>query len=434
MRILSQREAFAFRFISMSDEDYEQHAAHVDRMLTDLKRQGLETRTMPGLGHVAANGRAHWTPERRRQHQELIRHFYDKMQASGVPQEGKAIVMGGLGGAGKGHAQSQPHIPLDMDRYFTLNPDDVKEEMARRGMIPQTDHLSPMEASGLAHEEASDLTKRIAMLAYRQKRNVNWDITMSSPGSVAKRINAMRKLGYNQIDGAFVDADPATARARVKQRHRKDEEPFRDAGQGIGGRWVPEEMTKDNLPTEGSGKLSKNAEVFDRLRPMFDNTLDIDSTGPVPQVRNQHGFRWKGGFPTWQPTGENTLMAKRIAWMLRGSPEGSVKDLLDQYRQGQIEYMQLVEQLASFDYSDPTIDQSATSWAETYDRGEQEPDDDSFFWVEAAVDDGTLSPDQVDEIIDAIDQYHTQQGDPDFVVDDDYDEDYDEGDDDEGDW
>ena len=36
-----------------------------------------------------------------------------------------------------------------------INPDDIKEELAQRGMVPEIDGLSPMEATDLVHEESS---------------------------------------------------------------------------------------------------------------------------------------------------------------------------------------------------------------------------------------------------------------------------------------
>lgn len=79
----------------------------------------------------------------------------------------------------------------------------------------------------------------MAARAYHDRRNLLWDITMSSPGSVAARVNAMRKAGYGQLDAAFVDADPQLARRHVESRHRKGEEDFREKGEGDGGRYVP---------------------------------------------------------------------------------------------------------------------------------------------------------------------------------------------------
>ena len=77
---------------------------------------------------------------------------------------------GGLGGAGKTTILTE-HADIDLTQYLMINPDNIKEEMARRGMIPDIDGLSPMEASDLAHEESSYLAKRLARRADAEGKN-----------------------------------------------------------------------------------------------------------------------------------------------------------------------------------------------------------------------------------------------------------------------
>ena len=91
-----------------------------------------------------------------------------------------AIIAGGLGGAGKDNSISQGTANIDLSKYLMINPDNIKEEMARAGMIPEVDSLSPMEASDLVHEESSTIAKRMARRAYAEGKNLIWDITMSS--------------------------------------------------------------------------------------------------------------------------------------------------------------------------------------------------------------------------------------------------------------
>ena len=73
----------------------------------------------------------------------------------------------------------QQHAGIDWSQYLMINPDDIKEEMARRGMIPEIDGLSPMEASELVHEESSYLASQLAIRAQADGKNLIWDITMS---------------------------------------------------------------------------------------------------------------------------------------------------------------------------------------------------------------------------------------------------------------
>ena len=114
----------------------------------------------------------------------------------------KAIIAGGLGGAGKTTVLTE-HANIDLSQYLMINPDDIKAEMARRGMIPEVKGLSPMEAADLVHEESSYLALRLALRAQRDGKNVIWDITMSTKKGAEGRIDDLRSAGYNEIDGTL---------------------------------------------------------------------------------------------------------------------------------------------------------------------------------------------------------------------------------------
>ncbi|MEV0997371.1 zeta toxin family protein [Nonomuraea sp. NPDC050202] len=71
--------------------------------------------------------------------------------------------------------------------------------------LAEVSGLSPMEASGLVHEESSHVAKQIAGRALEEGKDVLWDITMASPSSVESRVDALRAAGYRQVDAVFVD-------------------------------------------------------------------------------------------------------------------------------------------------------------------------------------------------------------------------------------
>jgi hypothetical protein len=48
-------------------------------------------------------------------------------------------------------------LGIEKGKFITINPDDIKELMVQRGMVPQYDGLTPMEASTFIHEESSDI-------------------------------------------------------------------------------------------------------------------------------------------------------------------------------------------------------------------------------------------------------------------------------------
>jgi len=145
--------------------------------------------------------------------------------------------------------------------------------MGKRGLIPEVEGLSPMEASDLVHEESSAVAKQLARKALSDGRNVVWDITMSSPESTARRIGDLRAAGYS-ITGIFVDIPVETSVRRADARHREGHEDYR-AGIGLGGRYVPPEVIRAQADDEWG---SQNRRTFETVRPQFDQWSRYDNS------------------------------------------------------------------------------------------------------------------------------------------------------------
>jgi predicted ABC-type ATPase len=211
--------------------------------------------------------------------------------ASGVACEYKAVVAGGLGGAGKTTVLGR-HAVINLTEYLVINPDDIKEQMARRGLIPHVEGLSPMEASDLVHEESSVIAKRLAHRAYAAGKNLVWAVTMSTGNSTMKRIEALRSAGYAQVHGVFVDIPVEVSVRRADTRHREGHDAYL-TGNGLGGRYVAAEVIRSRADEEWG---SKNRRNFDQVKDRFDawlvyhNSLDyedpvvIDSGGAHDSV------------------------------------------------------------------------------------------------------------------------------------------------------
>ncbi|MGH3225211.1 MAG: zeta toxin family protein [Streptosporangiaceae bacterium] len=268
---------------SLTDREWAEHITEVRDGLSKAYEQNLNTDcayTINGAGEV-------WLEERDRLHDSIIEDLYAR--AADVPCDFKAIVAGGLGGAGKTTVLTQ-HAGIDLSQYLMINPDSMKEEMARRGMIPEVDGLSPMEASELAHEESSYLASQLALRAQADGKNLIWDITMSSEGSTLKRINELSSASYNRIDGLFVEIPVETSLKRIESRHREGHDQYR-AGNGLGGRYVPPEVTKSQEDPEWG---SKNMRTFDAVRHRFNgwsiynNSVDEGRPVLVEESRNRH--------------------------------------------------------------------------------------------------------------------------------------------------
>jgi len=255
----------------LTDAEYAEHVTEVRERLDKARADGLSTDQQ----HTIDPAREVWSDEREALQDSIIEDLYTR--ASDVPCERRAIMAGGLPGAGKSTILDG-HAGIDRSQYLTINPDKIKEEMASRDMIPCVDGLSPMEASDLVHEESSHVAKRLARRAQSDGKNVIWDITMSSQTSTQWRIDTLRTAGYVRIEGIFVDIPVETSVTRANGRHREGHDDYR-AGEGLGGRFVPAEMIRAQTDPECG---SRNRNTFEEVKHQFDTWYRFDNSGSAP--------------------------------------------------------------------------------------------------------------------------------------------------------
>lgn len=250
-----------------TEAEHAEHVADVRMRLDAARKAGLATH----LTHTVDRRHEVWTRERRLIQDDLIDSIY--AEASTVPSDHSAIVTGGLAGAGKTTVLAE-QAGIDRSHYLVINPDLIKEEMAKRGLVPAVEGLTPMEASELVHEESSDIAKRLAHRAQAEGKNLIWDITMSRVSSAEERIVSLRASGYNKIDGIFVDIPVDVSQRRADSRHREGHDQFR-AGSGLGGRFVPEQLI---LAQADEGWGSKNRSNFEVVKHRFDSWAHYDNS------------------------------------------------------------------------------------------------------------------------------------------------------------
>ena len=240
------------------------------------KDAGLETHKT----HTVKKGDAvGYTPERQRLHAEIVDEIWAGQNGDAVPTEGKGLFTGGLGGAGKGTVLKSKTAGIDKTKYITVNPDDIKEILAKRGEVPVLEGVSPMEASTLIHEESSDVAALLAARAVAEKKNIIYDITMASESSVSKRITGLEAAGYTQIDVIFVDIPPEKSVERAMGRYRAGMERHRN-GEGAGGRYVPPSYI---MGAKGDGAWSStNRGVFEAMKTRYDNWSVYDTSADAP--------------------------------------------------------------------------------------------------------------------------------------------------------
>jgi predicted kinase len=251
----------------LSDAEYAEHVTKVKEALDKARADGLATEQQ----HTTDPDHEQWTEDRAVKQDAIIADLYGA--ARDVPCEGRAILAGGLPGAGKTTVLEQ-HAGVDCSRYLTINPDEIKNEMAKRGMIPEVAGLTPMEASDLVHEESSDVAKQLALRATATGKNIIWDITMSSRESTEKRINDLRAAGYSRVEGIFIDIPVDVGIHRSEARHREGHDSYR-AGHGPGGRFVPAEVIRSQADPEWG---SRNRRTFEQVKPHLDAWLRCDNS------------------------------------------------------------------------------------------------------------------------------------------------------------
>jgi len=255
----------------LTDAEHAEHVAEVQARLAGAR----ETRLATQFRHTIDPGREVWSGQRRMLHDQIINDCH--AAARRVPCQRRAIVAGGLPGAGKTTVLGD-YSGIDVSQYLVINPDCIKAELATRGLIPGVDGLTPMEAVELVHEESSHIAKRLARKAAAEGRNVIWDITLSKAESASRRIESLRCGGYTVVAGLFVDSPVDISASRADARYRDGHDAYR-AGVGLGGRFVAEEVIRAQADSAWG---SRNRANFEALKLRFDSWSIYDNSGQEP--------------------------------------------------------------------------------------------------------------------------------------------------------
>jgi predicted ABC-type ATPase len=257
----------------LTDAEYAEHVREVRERLDQAREQDLATDEM-----TRDRDEEIWPRQRAAFHTTIVNDLYGR--AANVPTEHQAIIAGGLPGAGKSTVLER-YAEIDRSQFLTIDPDQIKMEMAKRDLIPYVEGLSPMEASDLVHEESSHIAKRIAHRAQADGKNVIWDITMSSRETTEQRIDDLRLTGYTRIECIFVDISLSISEKRAEVRHRIGHNEYR-AGKGEGGRLIPEDLIRRCADPDWG---SVNRRTFEEVKRKFDNwevyDNSVDGRAPV---------------------------------------------------------------------------------------------------------------------------------------------------------
>jgi predicted ABC-type ATPase len=300
----------------------EAREAFVTQSLNDARAQGLETKDRFGDPSRPSG----YTAEREAQQNAILQRLYQ--EASGVPNNRQALMSGGLGGAGKTYVLEN-HPDIAQDQYLTINADELKDELIKAGMAPDVPGLTPLEMAGLIHEESSDMSLRLAELAHRDGKNLIWDITMGSQGSVASRLAKLRENNYT-VKGIFVSIPAEKSVESAMQRWRDGLERF-NAGEGLGGRYVPPDIIRSAADVQNARARSRNEDTFTQMRAQMDDweLWDNSQRNPDPALNRDAVMVTSRSMtdPNFTPVGDqpnSSVVASRSGFTAK-SPNGETR-------------------------------------------------------------------------------------------------------------
>lgn len=235
-----------------TDPAYDQYTTELDAHLEATLAEIGDTETIyDKVGGVPGA----YNPARQAQHDALL----DELMAgfADVPKENKAIVMAGPPGAGKSSVIAHQGSEFGVEagdggvpsNYAVVNPDDMKELIVAKGLIPP-DYpgrgIGPGESATFMHEESSHLAARLLTRLKAGGHNVILDGTFSgNPDKQAGKVHALRADGY-AVTGVLVDGTVERSLENAARRHRR---PPLTAGAGYEGRYVPYGLVQSNRPS-----------------------------------------------------------------------------------------------------------------------------------------------------------------------------------------
>jgi Zeta toxin len=174
-----------------------------------------------------------WTAGRNQELGELIAEVF--RTAGPVPQEYRAIVVGGLPGADKAAALAQHGA--DRSQFLAISVGDVLTRMAARGLIPGEADRPPLAGAELVHTEAQHVAKRIALVAVNNGWNIILDVTLASRPSAESWTYALRFADY-AVTAVYAELSSEESIRRSTAAFQHDEDEYRQ-GRGYGGRYLP---------------------------------------------------------------------------------------------------------------------------------------------------------------------------------------------------
>lgn len=256
--------------------DFDADAKRIERLQQAYLRDRQDTTSLFSRG-----GR--WTAAREKQQQAVIDHFLNQ---PGVKKDRKILVLGGLPGAGKtttiNSAAGQQALGIDLGDYVTVNADEVKAEMVKRGMVPDYPGLTADESATLYHAESFEIAHSLMRQAAKRNLNFAYDTSLKSSSQVGFATSAGSRTAPPPWETTilFVDVPLPVAKQRARDRYL------------AGGRYMPLALI-DGMRAYGGGRGPKRnslpAQEFDSVKSQAHKWVVVDNAGAAPVVVAQGG-------------------------------------------------------------------------------------------------------------------------------------------------
>jgi len=319
----------------ISNKDLAAHTAYVNQVTDDAIKAQLSFDT------ALKDSYGLWSEEAHQFFEQTVAEVFQEVTVNETkPKNKRAILLGGMPGAGKTHTLKamQKARVLRREEWVDANPDHFKERMLEKGMFPNVAGLAPAETASLLHEASSEMNHMLERLLIAEGYNIVFDITMGGRERdgeepwVSQLVQKELKAGNGyKVDGLFVDIPPEVSATRAALRHQAGLNALRqgfltdgasaDAVQ-FGGRVVPPSLIAKNTLKESDPLAKKfnsvNAVNFDKIKPVFQRWAIWDNSGDEPQfssgtASNSADVANMPGFYPQENTADDGLSASAIA-------------------------------------------------------------------------------------------------------------------------
>lgn len=307
-----------------NDESIERHYAALRQVLADpdMNPRGAYSTIRQGQYFIQSGSRPRATSERELLHKKWMQEVIEDSAKRGeIKHEGKAIVMAGPPGAGKGTVQRERLN--DVPGYVQCDPDIFKEKIIQheldsgnldrlktplvKELEAQGHKFAPMEFAALVHEESSMLSAKLQKDLRKDGTNYVIDTVLKSQGSAQEVAATLDKRGYT-YDVVSVQASFEESKAGIYGRWQAGRDAFECGESQLGGRPVPSDFANNLVTPEGKSATEEAARWLAENGKGVASFKQFRRGSAIPEID--------------QVKQDGKLMARRAATARQGFPKG----------------------------------------------------------------------------------------------------------------